>query len=156
MWGEGKSTTTCENFYKSLTWLCSWRRKVSRMDFVNPKLMCCNPLKIILSGAIFFNMYGVSSLHYWESIFPLFTCNSSHRHSLKVFHFFLSTSLGHVPILYAVLLCRMYSSFHLNQSFKLKKATNLILSAVIASSFSDNLQAKCIHLQGFRPTAHLD
>lgn len=103
-----------------------------------------------------FTMYGVSSLHYWESIFPLLTCNSSHRHSLKVFHFFLSTSLGHVPISYAVLLCRMYSSFHLNQSFKLKKATNLILSAVIASSFSDNLQAKCIHLQGFRPTAHLD
>lgn len=89
-----------------------------------------------------FNMYGVSSLNYWESVISLFTCNSSHRHSLKVCHLFLSTSLGQVPILYTVPLCRMYSSFCLNQSFKMKKAIYLILSAVTVSNFSDTLQAK--------------
>lgn len=36
----------------------------------------------------------------------------------------------------------MYSFFCLNQSFKLNKTTNLILSEVRVSNFSDNLQAK--------------
>lgn len=141
--GKGEKSRNLPEHMKISTkvWLCFASRRKASEGLCKSQSHALQPFKNYFKWCSIFNMYGVSSLHCWQSVVSLFTCNS-HRHSLKVFHLFLSTSLGHVPILYAAPLCRMYSSFCLNQSFNLKKATNLILSAVIASNFSDNLQAK--------------